>query len=701
MVRDVDCLIRPRSVAVVGASASRRAQGNGVIRNLLAAGYGGRIFPVHSSAKVIEDQAAVPAIADLPDGIDTAVVAIPAGGVVAALGELERAGVRSAMVFSNGFAESEETDFRAFGVASGMAVHGPNCMGLINFSDGIRLYPSTITDKVQLGKVALIAQSGSAAISLMNSTSVGLSKVITMGSEFQIAAPDYMRWLAGDETTAVVGVVLESIRDPADFAAAADLLRAAGKALVVLKVGRSAVGAVAVAAHTGALISRSEAYDRFLARHGIAVARDYDELIATVECFATCRRRPRGGRVGVVGISGGETALACDIIAELGMTAATWSSTTGEKLRAALPGVSGVNPLDLGASVHHALAQDEAAIAAILEDDGVDQLLVVQDAQATLTPIMLGNYTPRIEAYGRLGGAAEKPVVIVSPTGENTHPWIMEAMAAQGVPVLRGLRAGVVALRNLGVPGAEVGRVPVVTPGVSRFADEVAGCHGPLAGNLCGKILAEFGIPMVRSVVVTMEEEALEAARRIGFPLVVKIASPDVPHRTEVGGVVLDVADAASLVAAMAQIRDGVLRACPGARIAGFELQEQLTGWVEAAAGFIAAPPFGALMMVGSGGVLVELEADRAVELCPIWDEQAGAMIRGTRLGTRLGGYRGLIAQTDPAKLADLLVRLGALAAALSGQIAACDLNPVLIRVGSGEVRVADVLMVAAKRSER
>ena len=697
--RDVEPLLRPRVVAVIGASATRGTQGNGVIQNLQQVGYAGRIIPVHPTAPVVDGLEAVSAIARLPPGTDTAVIAIPASSVLPVLAELQQAGVRSAVVFSNGFSDEEASAFRAFAAASPMAIHGPNCMGLINVSDAVRLYPSTVTSKVQPGKVALIAQSGSAAISLMNSTAVGLSKVVTMGSEFQVTAPDYMRWFAHDDSTTVVGIVLESIQHPADFAAAAAEIRAAGKSLVVLKVGRSPVGAVAVQAHTGALISRSEAYDRFFDRCGIPTARDYDELIASVECFAACRVRRPGRRIGIVGISGGETALACDIAADLGLPLARWSPTTEERVKAALPGASGVNPLDLGATVHHMVEQDDAAIEAILADDGVDQLLVVQDAQATLTPTMLKNYTPRILAYGRHGAAANKPLVMVSPTAENSHPWIIETMAAEGVPVLRGLRPGAIALRNLSILAAEQPATDWLTSApdarAAAFKAEIAACSGPLPAALCARIMDAYGIPVVRSALVASVEEALAAAEWIGFPLVVKIASPDVPHRSELGGVALGIADAPALQAAMERIRHSVLAARPGARITGFELQEELIDCVEAAAGFIAAPPFGALTMVGTGGVLVELEGDRVVELSPFSRERAAAMIRRTRLGARLGGYRKLMPETDPTGLADLVARLSELAAGLCGQIAECDLNPVLIRKGSGEVRVVDALMVA------
>jgi acetyltransferase len=550
-----------------------------------------------------------------------------------------------------------------------------------------------------MGKVALIAQSGSAAISLMNSTAVGLSKVITMGSEFQVTAPDYMRWLAADEETEVIGIVLESIKSPTEFAAAADQIRAAGKSLVVLKVGRSDVGALAVQAHTGALISRKDAYDRFFEQCGIPVASDYEELIATVECFASCGGVASGSRVSVVGISGGETALACDLAWDLGIPIAEWSVETATRVRTALPGAAGRNPLDLGATVHHSLEQDTHAIDAILDDPAVDALLVIQDAQGSLTPTMLGNYMPRILAYGEHGRASSKPVVLVSPTGENSHPRIIEELSATGVPVLRGLRPGLVALRNLGIRGR---MRPAAWNGnrqrnaaAAAIGQEIAGCSGPLPAELCTRILTAYGIPLVRSAIIRTTEEAISRAEGVGYPLVLKIASRDIPHRSDVGGVRRGIHDARALRDAIDGILRSVRAAAPDARIDGFELQEELVDHVEALAGFVISAPFGALTVVGSGGTLVELAADRAMHLGPVSPERAAEMIGGTRLGALLRGYRNLIPQTNTEPLAKLIAALSELAFDLGGQLAECDLNPVLVRKGSGEVAVVDALMVA------
>jgi acetate---CoA ligase (ADP-forming) len=276
-------------------------------------------------------------------------------------------------------------------------------------------------------------------------------------------------------------------------------------------------------------------------------------------------------------------------------------------------------------------------------------------------------------------------------------------MAGTGVPVLRGLRAGIVALHNLATAGRRRS-LPIVTGPTDEMsrrgndADALAAeielaAPGPLPPRLCARILSAYGIPMVRSAIVRSADEAQTAAAEIGFPLVVKIVSPDLPHRSDVGGVESGVHDGGALRQAIDRMLNAVREARPDARIDGFELQEYLFDHVEAMAGFIAAPPFGALAAVGTGGTMVELDADRAVGLCPFQPSEAAAMIERTRLGTRLAGYRNLMPRTDVTALTNLLCRLSDLAFDLAGCIRECDLNPVLIRKRSGEVRVVDMLM--------
>jgi len=704
MLRDVTPLVRPRSVAVVGASSRRVSQGNLVISNLEEWGFPGRVIPVHPKAASIDGLPAVSSPEALPEEVDLAVLAIPAAGVGDALSGLERAGVRAVIVFANGFAREDEDAVRRFAETSQIVIQGPNCMGLINVTDQVRLYPTRPSVRVKPGNVALVAQSGSAAISVMNTAAVGFSRVITVGSEFQVTAADYVSWLARDAATSVIGVITERIANPVAFAEAAELAHAAGKAFIVLKVGTSGLGTAAAEAHTGALVGKRDGYDRYFAECDIATVRDYDELIASLECQALGRHPLRpGARIGVIGISGGQGALACDVAEQVSVPLARFGEATKMALARFLPGATGENPIDIGATVQEEDRHIREAVDAVLADDDVDGVALIQDAQTTLNPRTLRSYESILSGYSEAASATSKPVVMISPTSEVLDETVTNRLASHGVPVVRGLREGFVAIGNLskGTPGragawatshGTTGRE--LAPEVAALRAEIEQKPGRLSMETCHRLLDLYNISRARSIVVETETEAMARAGEIGFPMVVKLVSKAVAHRSDVGGVVLGVGDEDALAHAIASIAAAITSRLPDATIDGFELQEELRGSIEAMAGFTRSPPFGALMTVGTGGTMVELDADRALGLAPVSVEDAERMIRETRLGRLLTGYRNLIPSTNLHPLARLMADLSALATDFGEALSACDLNPVMVEKESGAVRVVDALLI-------
>lgn len=292
-------LLRPRSVVVLGASAKKRASGNDVLRNLRHAGYGGDVHVVHPVARSVEGLAAVPDIGALPAGIDTAVVSLPTRAVLDALRGLEKAGCRSALVPTAGLDHATAREIARFASASDMTVHGPNCMGVINLTDRVPLW---ISDngivRLPAGNVALIAQSGSAAIFIAHSTGpVRFSKIISTGGEYGATTAAYLSWLARDPATTAAGVLMESIKDVPSFIEGVAAMRAAGKPVVVLKVGRSSAGSTATTAHTGALVGSDAAYQALFDELDLPVVTDYDEMAAVLQCLAV-PELPRPGAPG-------------------------------------------------------------------------------------------------------------------------------------------------------------------------------------------------------------------------------------------------------------------------------------------------------------------------------------------------------------------------------------------------------------------
>lgn len=704
MVNDVTSLFNPRSVAVIGASAKRVSQGNMVISNLRAADFPGDIVPIHPTAEAIEGLQAVSSPDELPANIDLAVLAIPAGGVVDALEGLQRNHVRGAIVFANGFSTAQERALRSFLSTSSMVVHGPNCMGLINVTDQVSLYPTLPSARLKAGGVALLAQSGSAAISVMNSLNAGFSKIVTMGSEFQVAAADYIHWLATDEHTTVIGVITEEIADPLAFAEATTLAHAAGKAVVVLKVGTSAIGAAAAQAHTGALISDQDAYDSFFTECDIATAQDFDELVASLECLTHQRRlTPSAGGIAVVGISGGQTALACDVAERRSIPLARFTSKTSQAIQRCLPGSSGKNPIDIGATLEIDRIQLPEALQAVLNDESVTGLALIQDAQDSLNPRSLNSYKSILESYANAARHSTKPVVLISPTGQNLHDTISENFASKGVPAIRGLSAGMAAIGNLSKSNPEFAgswsrsrkthrQQAALRHSISDWNFDAT--SGVLARESSAALLDQYGIPHVASIVVENEQEALARADEIGFPMVAKIVSTDIPHRSEAGGVIVGIADRTALAAAIRLITDNVSEFSVHASIQGVELQQDISDCMEVMVGFTQTPPLGSLIVVGTGGTTAELESDCALMLSPVSVEDARKMIVDTKVGKLLSGYRQLIPETDLGPLSKLVSSLSMLADDLRHSLVACDLNPVMVQKRSGRVCTVDTLVV-------
>lgn len=694
-------LLRPRSLAVIVASSSRSTLGNVALNNLVNYRYQGRVTAVHAEAREIAGFSAVPSIEELPDGVDVVLASVPAGRVADTIRRLDRRGVPAAIINTAGFSPAEEAELKALARSSRIVMHGPNCMGHINLTDSTPLYTGGITSRIRPGAVGLIAQSGSAAISVINSTDVGFSKVVTIGSEYRVTGADYLRWFASDEATAVVGVILESIPNPDQFVHAVDRIQEAGKAMVVLKVGRSRIGARATMAHTGALVGSNDAFEAFAARCGVPLVGDYEELIAAMEAFAQCRHRPARAGAALMGISGGETALACDLCDEIGLELTVFSDTTRAAIQAALPGLPGENPLDIGQSVGRSPEGSLVGMSAIMVAEETGFGVIVQDIQATLPETSHHNYTVHLTAVATLARTTEKPIVLISPTTARMSERLLGCLADTGIPALRGLRAGLAAVKAMTMwatrrPDTQRRVDRELGPEHAALRRELAGIRGPLSADLTARLLDLYKIPVVKSVVVASAAEAERAAEAIGYPLVAKVVSADIPHRSDIGAVQLGITDAVGLAEAIARIELNVSHHRPGAVIDGFELQEELIDRVQAMVGYQSAPPYGALMVVGTGGVLVELEDDRALSLSPASSAEALAAIGSTRLGQRLAGYRTLMPPTDMAPLAGLVSRLSELAAHFHDLVPECDLNPVLVRKGSGEVRVVDALFVAS-----
>lgn len=699
----MDRLFRPDRIAVIGASAKRTsAGGNQTIRNLQQSRYAGVIDVVNPHGGIIEGLPVTQSIADLLPP-DVAFLALPAPAVPDVLEQLAAIGCGAVVVPSSGLTADQEQRIRQIAAETSMLVHGPNCMGMINANDGIPLWldEGNLVD-VPAGDIALVAQSGSAAIFVARSASPnGFSKIISTGNEMALAAADYVSWLADDPDTAVIGLVLESIQDPAAFRSAVSKARAAGKPIVVLKVGRTDSGARATTAHTGAIVASSAAYEALFDELDVPTVADYDELATSLQLLSQLPgRKLRGRRLGIITISGGQAAMAADLAEDLGIDLPALSARVVDAIGEVLPDVPPNNPLDAGGSLVDSETSYEEALDLMASDPNLDGVMVLLDCQSTLNDVEIAYEDEYVIAARKVAGRSERqPVFVVSSSSVNIHERTRTLLDNQ-LPVLRGLRNALIATkvasrnqRQPAFPDRPADLPSAAQVAELRFAVAAVDVVSP---ELTRDLLGSYGISFVARASAADVDAAVTAADKIGYPVVLKIASPDIAHRSDVGGVVVGITDATELATAATQMLATVSTACPNATLAGFEIQEQVSGAVEAFAGYVSDPVLGATVAVGSGGVLVEIMDDAAVRTCPSSAVMIDDAIATTKLGKVLRGYRDLITPTDTAPLSDVVSRLSWLAADLGDQLTEADLNPVLVEPGTGRIRIVDALLVKA-----
>jgi len=695
----ISAILRPQSVAVIGASATGVGSGAWALKNLASAGTGMTLTVVHPSADSVLGVPAVPDVSQLPP-IDCALVSLPAAAVLATLEKLDAHGVRSAVVPSAGFAPEVLEDLRAFCASSDLVVHGPNCMGLLNFSDGVLpwFYEDILTS-FERGPVSLITQSGSAAFLLRGMEATGVSKIISTGNEIDVSTSDYLRWLADDPDTTTIGLVMESLVDVDGFIEAVSTVRGRGKRIVALKVGRTGVGAAAAKAHTGALAGGDAGYVSLFERLDVPLVNDYDELAVALQVLAAPQMPLAAGRsVGIVTDSGGEAGLSADISTRTSVRLAALSAETLVALEKVNPGVPLGNPLDAGASTAWSDDRYESSYRLVAQDADVDALLVLVEAHVTLSKGEVEYAEDICAALNAVRRSCpDTPVIAVSSSSLGTHPRF-RSMLDPSVPLVRGIAnafAAVAALAANKKPIEARPQRPHYLPDkeqVGHLRERfVSDGDGPA---LRSDLLRAYGLPVVSSVAAWNDAEAIAWAQG-RFPVVAKVVSSDIAHRSDVGGVVLGIDNANGLTVALEQIRRSVAAHAPTASIQGFEVQQQVVGaGLEGLLGFTADPVFGAVIVLGSGGTLVELDSDVVGAVAPITQAEAVSMVSRTRLGARLAGYRNLIAETDLTHFADCAVRLSWLAHDLNDVLAAVDLNPAIIDEGTGAVSIVDALLV-------
>jgi acetyltransferase len=627
----------PKGIAVVGASANPHKLGHGVIRNLIDYNYGGPIYPVNPRGGSILGQPVIPSVSDLPDPVDLAVIIVPAGYVVDVLEQCGRRGIRNAIIVSGGFGETGEKgralerELVTVAEQHQMRLIGPNCIGTIDTHTPINT--TFVVGMPQAGGIGFVSQSGAlcaVVIDWARGAGVGFSRIVSLGNQVDVSEAEMLASMAADPKTRVITSYIEGVSDGQAFMEAAKMA-ARLKPVVVVKGGIGESGAKAVASHTGALAGSAEAYDAAFQHSGVLRADTMEELFDWARALAW-QPLPEGNRVAVLTNAGGPAILAIDALEAAGLALAPITEETRAYLRARLPAAGSVgNPVDILAGSGpgtYAVALD-----ALLSDPTVDLALVIQAPQDWFLPASLA------EVVAEVSAVHHKPVM-ASIMGLASVDQALAILHRKRVPNFAfperaaSAMAAMLARRNWLESPHEP---PAPLDGVEFDKARTA-----LEQDDFAEALAAYGIALPPSRLAVDSEEAVQVAEEIGYPVAMKLDSVDITHKSDVGGVKLDLMDAAAVRSAFDQIVTGARNSNPQAAIAGVLVQKMLAGGQELIVGVRRDPQFGPLALVGSGGVEVELLRDVATGIAPLSHDRAELLLASTRAGIRLKGWRGI-----------------------------------------------------------
>jgi len=686
-------LMRPGSVAVIGASADATKTAGRPIAYLQKHGYKGSIYPVNPKADEIGGLKAYPDIASLPETPDVGLVLVGVERAHLAVRDLAARGCQAAIVLASGYGETgeagqaREKELRE--AAGEMRILGPNTIGMVNVTDGIPLSPTgaLAMSNFTAGGISLVAQSGGIMGSLLSHAAarcVGVSKLISTGNEVDLDLSDLIDWMADDPDTTVIALYVEAIRNAAKFRAAALKAARAGKPIVAFKVGRSEAGSRAVVSHTGALAGADRSYDALFAQSGVIRATSFSSLLDIPAALASGRRLA-GNRIAILTSTGGVAALVSDSLGLGGFSLPSPDADTAAKLRALQTGDSAVldrNPIDVTlAGLEPKLLT--GAINAILESPSFDAVVVIVGSSSLAKPDLMAN-----TIRGCLPGSDKPVFAYVSPYA----PEITALLGASGVPAFTTPEN--VAAVLAGMLKAAMWREPSAVPAPAANVDIPSFGPGVLDEQQSKQLFAAFGISVAREIAVTNGAQAEQAALDLGGKVVLKVLSEKIAHKSEVGGVAVNLTadDIAARLAHMTQEVAARTALTPER----FLVQQMVGSGQEMILG-LKRDPLGVVILLGAGGTAAELMNDTSIRLltdgAALARDEALAMIRELKSWPLLDGYRGR-PKADVEALADAVVAFSAMAVQLGERFAEAEINPLFVLDAGHGVVAADGLAV-------
>ncbi len=706
---DLRPLLSPRSLAIVGASADDSIRGR-LTKQLIEHGFDGPIYPVTRSQSEVLGHKAYKSVAELPEPVDLAIIVVPAAHVISTIEQCGARGIPAAIIISSGFGEEKsdeaaqrDAELRALATRLDMAICGPNSEGLVNplrplvatFSPVFHDHTKPLLPENSLAKpIAVSCQSGALTFSFLSrgqSRQLKFTTQVSSGNQTVLEAHDYIEAAIDSGAADIFLVYLEGIRQPARFRAVADKAAALGKPLIVAKVGRSDAGRRAAASHTGALAQSGAIDDAIFRHHGIIRGEDLDHMLDVSAAFAFCSL-PKGNRVAIITGSGGSAVWMADILSAHGLEVPELEADLQAKIMALLPSyASALNPIDATAQAIGEVGY-KPIVELVRQSKRIDTILLIAS--------VANETTARKRAEELAGAVAETEQPLLLCTYTTATPGAMAAFAEFGIPCYTSMPSCARAIKALADYGRFRERIaarpaPVATTASVR---DTVGKALRQSGNVLTEVaskalLAAYGVKRVAEFLATSEDDAAEAASRIGGAVALKVQSPDILHKTEAGAVMLGLSDEAAVRDGYRAVLARSTAAVPGAAVDGVLVQAMAKRGQEMILGITRDPVFGPMLMAGLGGIHVEVLKDVAFAPVPLSAEDALALLGELKGAALLDGVRGA-KPADKQALAELMVALSRFAADHADQIAEIDLNPVIVHAAGEGLSVVDALIV-------
>jgi len=705
-------MLHPRNIVLVGATDKPGNYAERIWNNLIKYKYEGGLYPLNARRETIWGVTCYKDFASLPEKPDHVLILVPARFAAQVIRDAGAAGARSATIVTSGFSELQDEESQQLAVElqaivreTGMAVTGPNCLG--NLSAGEKMF-TNIDDRIvtmEAGPVAIAGQSGAIVMAIrqaLEDRGVGVGYMVTTGNEAGLETPDLMSYFAVDPSIRAIVVYLEGVRNTKAFRDACKAARAAGKPVIALKLGASEGGRAAAMAHTGALAGSIETFDAIATREGVIRVRGLDELIETTECFVHANL-PKGDRLAAVTLSGGKRGLLIDAFHSAGLNFAALSNDASEKLAKMLgPGSIVGNPLDAGFAAVVDPSVYMQSIKIMIDDPDTD--IVIIDSELPKAPHELRERNLRI--VNEMAGRASKPVIYISAMSIGFTEFTKALRKSlPNVAVMQGLDRAVEAIKSLIDYARLAKEVPDILSGSTAAARKVLektlkDAKGAALDEVASKaLLKAYGIPISKEAIAQTAADAVKIARKIGFPVVAKVVSPDILHKSDMGGVVLNLGNAAEVKKAFNDITARVKKLKNKPKLEGILIAQQVKADLELVVGASLDAEMGPVVLFGTGGIDIELMKDVALAGAPIDTAEAKKLIARTKAGVKVKGYRGKPALHEPS-VVKALVGLSNLIADAGNRIASIDVNPFLINEKTGVAVDALVVLNNAAAKE-